>query len=110
VVIVDDVDSPALNLVLTRSGFRIALSEQPIKLETDIFAAFARIDGAIVIDRELKVLAIGVILDGQCTSMEDPAHGSRYNSAVRFVMSHQGAVACVRSEDGAVRVVTANHL
>ena len=105
-VIVNDVDSPALNLVLTRSGFRVALSGEQIRLEADIFAAFARIDGAIVIERDLRVLAIGVILDGPCTNVEDPAHGSRYNSAVRFV----GAVACVRSEDRAVRVVTANHL
>jgi hypothetical protein len=110
VVIVDDVDSPALNLVLTRSGFRITMSGEPIRLQGDIFAAFARIDGAIVMDRDLKVLAIGVILDGPCTSIEDPAHGSRYNSALRFVMSHKGSVAIVRSEDGAVRVVTEDHL
>lgn len=62
-----------------------------------------RIDGALLVDGDAKCYAIGAILDGTAVhDKEDPARGSRYNSAMRYAIGRKRSMVVVTSEDGGV--------
>ncbi|MBN8712230.1 MAG: diadenylate cyclase [Verrucomicrobia bacterium] len=80
------------------------------------------IDGAVVLDRQLAVVAFGAIIDakelpatvnvqtGQLHNMADFRHvdlkrfGTRHGSAARFAY-HTGGMAIVTSHDGGVKMI-----
>lgn len=66
------------------------------------------IDGAVLLDPEGFCHAVGVILDGTAHPKRgNPARGSRYNSAIRYVESCGApCLAVVVSEDGMVDIIT----
>ena len=60
----------------------------------------------MLIDSQGYCHAVGVILDGQACGGEDPARGSRYNNAVRYLESEAPqAVVVVYSADGGIDVL-----
>lgn len=64
------------------------------------------IDGTILLDPESRCHAVGVILDGPAHPDCDPARGSRYNSAIRYVRAGMsGRLAIVGSDDGMIDVI-----
>jgi len=82
-----------------------AVQVQPHELTREHFVDLAHIDGAFLLDEKLVLHAFGVILDGTADEATgDPARGSRYNSAVRYVTARQGdgVLAVVTSDDGGV--------
>jgi len=63
-------------------------------------------DGGVLVDKEGNCHAIGVILDGRACGGEDPARGSRFNSAVRYLESGTPqAVVVVYSADGGIDIL-----
>jgi hypothetical protein len=66
--------------------------------------AATRIDGAVMLDLEGQVHAIGVILDGAANVAGVPSRGARFNSALRYVTSEWAppSLVVVISEDGHV--------
>lgn len=82
-----------------------AVQVQPHDLTREHFVDLAHIDGAFLLDQHLVLHAFGVILDGTADEATgDPARGSRYNSALRYVTARQGdgVLAVVTSDDGGV--------
>jgi hypothetical protein len=69
---------------------------QPTPLTPEGLSQVSKLDGAVL---------IGVILDGVASERCSPSRGSRYNSAVRYVESHEDCLIVVKSEDGFVNVV-----
>lgn len=85
-----------------------SLKIKPIKTEKDIIQQITSIDGGILIDRDAKCHAIGVILDGIATNKGDSSRGSRYNSAIRYYefMGKKSSTAIVIiSEDGMIDII-----
>lgn len=79
---------------------------RPDYLDKDVLPSVFAIDGAVLLTPDGCCYAVGVILDGSTTTSGDPARGSRYNSAVRYVKSSENtAIALVCSEDGQVNFV-----
>ncbi|HQU43468.1 MAG TPA: diadenylate cyclase, partial [Pirellulales bacterium] len=81
---------------------------RPASLDVETFARVTRIDGAVLLDPQGNCHAIGVILDGLASAKGDPARGSRYNSAVRYVENRKSeypTLAVVVSEDGTIDFV-----
>jgi DNA integrity scanning protein DisA with diadenylate cyclase activity len=73
----------------------------PTELDADLARRATAIDGALLVDQDGVCHAIGAILDGVAGGDGDPSRGARFNSAVRYVESRQGACfALVVSEDG----------
>lgn len=66
------------------------------------------IDGAVMLDPDGFCHAVGVILDGTAHPKRgNPARGSRFNSAIRYVESSPfPCLAVVVSEDGMVDIIT----
>lgn len=82
-----------------------ALSIKPQTLSSEVLDAVTRIDGAVLLSPEGTCHAVGAILDGVATGAGDPARGSRYNSAVRYVeASSAPCLAVIVSEDGMIDV------
>lgn len=80
----------------------------PQILTPDLFTSLAHIDGAFLVDPQGTLHAFGVILDGSADGAHgDPARGARYNSAVRYVTTHQadGVLVVVTSDDGGVDLI-----
>jgi hypothetical protein len=87
-------------------------------------ARLANVDGALVVDSELRALAFGARLSApewKGTVIEGPVPGepmgrpfdvarlgTRHNSAVNLAGEHPGVVAFVASEDGPVRTILAD--
>jgi hypothetical protein len=83
-----------------------AIAIEPMALSTALVARISGIDGAILVDRNCRCHAFGVILDGIATDIGDPSRGARYNSACRYISSTKPPVVClVISEDGYVNMV-----
>lgn len=99
-------------LVVTRNAVAEAerlgtqgVGVEPHDLTPERFQNLAHIDGAFLLDERLVLHAFGVILDGTADDAPgDPARGSRYNSAVRYVTTRDadGVIAIVTSDDGGV--------
>lgn len=82
---------------LSRQSFRVA----PRIITPTVLRLVTNIDGAVFIEPTGICHSIGAILDGLATEKGDPARGSRFNSAVRYVNSSQyPCLAVVVSEDG----------
>jgi hypothetical protein len=100
--IVIDPSNPPLHL----SGQGL---ETPISLDPDenlsLAAALAKVDGALHIDRNLKLRAFACLMDGPSLKTEDRARGARYNSALRFTVKHTGLLVVVVSADRPVSVI-----
>ena len=63
-------------------------------------------DGGVLIDPQGRCHAIGVILDGTASGNGDPARGSRYNNAVRYLGSNPPpAVVLSFSSDGDITIL-----
>ena len=85
-----------------------SLPVEPEIMVPDIVRHVSSIDGAILIDRDCRCFAVGVILDGLATSSGDPSRGARFNSAIRYVETVSHPTLClVVSEDGHVDMVPA---
>lgn len=77
---------------------------EPFEVTPDLMIKISSVDGAILLDNELKCHAIGVILDGLASDKCDSSRGSRYNSAIKYTEFKKDCVVIVVSEDGPVDV------
>ncbi|HRK60878.1 MAG TPA: diadenylate cyclase, partial [Candidatus Kapabacteria bacterium] len=115
------------NLVNTKHGATLVITDQaqleadrlgssciatvPRELEVSTITSISSIDGAILVDLDAQCYAIGVILDGlsnnNTDNNEDPARGSRYNSAIRYINTTENkTIVAVISVDGMVNILT----
>lgn len=75
------------------------------KVTPELLPHLTPIDGAVLLNPNGECFAIGVILDGEATSMGDSSRGARYNSAIRYVQSRsEPTLAVVVSEDGGIDI------
>ena len=80
-----------------------AVTIAPEYLEPAAIVRFVRVDGAVILGRDGRCYAFGVILDGTAEGRGDPARGSRFNSAVRYQSTTDtGSMLVVISDDGTV--------
>lgn len=87
---------------LAQQGTRI----EPISLTPELYARVCGIDGTVILDPNGTCYAIGVILDGPATEACTPSRGSRYNSAVRYVVPKSPRrLAVVASDDGTIDIL-----
>jgi len=99
-VVVDDAAGEAKRLA------KQATCIEPFPLTPESLTHLTPIDGAVLISPDATCHAIGVILDGLATDKGNPARGARFNSAVRYVETHnRPCLAVVVSEDGGVDLV-----
>ncbi|WP_373543331.1 DNA integrity scanning protein DisA nucleotide-binding domain protein [Chamaesiphon sp.] len=78
----------------------------PIPLTPELVRHISGIDGAILVDRDCRCHALGVILDGLASKNGDSSRGARFNSAIRYVESAKVKTIClVVSEDGHVNMI-----
>ncbi|MGR5878355.1 diadenylate cyclase [Bacillus pacificus] len=64
------------------------------------------IDGAVLVDLDANIHAMGVILDGVVSQKGDASRGARYNSAVRYVeMIEHKCILVVVSEDKDIELI-----
>lgn len=83
-----------------------AWSVESTVLSPQLLSQLTGIDGGVLIDPQGNCHAIGVILDGIAGGIGDPARGSRYNSAIRYLGSNPPpAVVVVYSTDGTINVL-----
>jgi DNA integrity scanning protein DisA with diadenylate cyclase activity len=71
----------------------------------DLTKSLARVDGALHIEKESRLLGFACLLDGRSVPGEDRARGARFNSAVRFTAAHKGIFVVVVSADRPVSVI-----
>jgi len=65
--------------------------------------ALTAIDGAVVLDRDLALVAFGVVLPiGRRTAHDLGSRGTRHRAAATFAAEHPGSVVFVASEDGQI--------
>ena len=88
---------------------RLGGAAVPIELDNNLgpndIVRFGRVDGAVVLDRDGRCHAFGMILDGQADDSGDPARGSRYNSAIRYQKMVPESLIVVISDDGTVDLI-----
>ena len=77
----------------------------PAFLEPNEIARLARVDGAVLLDPDGRCHAFGIILDGVASGEGDPARGSRFNSAVRYLSTDETSIVIVVSDDGTVDLI-----
>lgn len=90
----------------TRLGGQ-AVTIEPSQLRPADIIRLGRVDGAIILGRDGRCYAFGVILDGKASlGRGDAARGSRFNSAVRYqhTMAKRSLVIVI-SDDGLVNLV-----
>ena len=79
---------------------------EPVIVSKDIISHLSNIDGAILMSPEGIIYSFGVILDGKASKNGNPARGSRYNSAIRYIDGERSrnidCLALIVSEDGYV--------
>lgn len=97
--------APDANLEIERlsgQGMRV----KPAPLNEGLLESISKIDGSILVDRSGNCYGVGVILDGMANDKCDPARGSRFNSAVRYVEGLRPTrLAIVKSDDGSLDVI-----
>lgn len=83
--------------------------DRPVDLDRDenlrLAAALSKVDGALHIDTSAQLRAFACIMDGPALQTEDRARGARYNSALRFTVTHPGLLVVVVSFDRPVSVI-----
>jgi hypothetical protein len=78
----------------------------PLPMTAGVLQRVSQIDGTVILAPSSDCHAVGVILDGPAHPDCDPARGSRFNSAVRYVRAKtSGRLAVVASDDGMVDVI-----
>jgi hypothetical protein len=83
-----------------------AWTVEPVRLAPELLRQLTAMDGGVLIDSQGHCHAIGVILDGRACGAEDPARGSRFNNAVRYLESEAPqAVVVVYSADGGIDIL-----
>jgi hypothetical protein len=89
----------------TRLGTE-AIRLAPSAATGDAVLALTSVDGAVLLDLEGQAHGAGIIVDGPACPLGNPARGSRFNSAVRYLMSSApNAVAVVVSSDGTLDIL-----
>lgn len=84
-----------------------ATRTQPTRLSSELLTHLTNMDGGILLDPQGRCHALGVILDGTAQGNGDPARGSRYNNAERYLASgHPEAVVLCYSSDGGVEIMS----
>jgi len=79
---------------------------EPVRLSSDLLSQLTAMDGAVLVDSQGECHAIGVILDGRAAGQGDPARGSRFNNAVRYLNTDPpSAVVVVYSSDGTIDIL-----
>lgn len=85
-----------------------ATKTTPRPLTPQAMQQLTNMDGGVLIDPHGQCHAIGVILDGTAAGNGDPARGSRYNNAVRYLGSNPPpAVVLSCSSDGDITILPA---
>ncbi|WP_370130614.1 hypothetical protein [Streptacidiphilus sp. EB103A] len=85
-------------------------SIEPTFLSPDLLTQMTDMDGAVLIDPQGRCHAIGVILDGMARGKGDPARGSRYNNAIRYLGSEPPTtIVIVYSADGGINILPKLH-
>ncbi|MFB8215013.1 diadenylate cyclase [Streptomyces anulatus] len=83
---------------------------EPTLLSDNFLTQLTDMDGAVLLDPQGRCHAIGVILDGSARGEGDPARGSRFNNAVRYLGSeHPPAIVVVYSADGGIDILPKLH-
>ncbi|MEV6208671.1 hypothetical protein [Kitasatospora sp. NPDC051914] len=83
-----------------------AWSVEPVNLSPELLKQLTDMDGAVLIDPQGRCHAVGVILDGIAQGAGDPARGSRFNNAVRYLGANPPATVVIAfSADGGVDVL-----
>ena len=83
-----------------------SLTIDPEYLNHEDVVRLGRVDGAIMLGRDGRCYAFGVILDGLATSSGDRARGARFNSSVRYQQTSAiDTMVIVISDDGTVDVI-----
>ncbi|MGC8964413.1 MAG: diadenylate cyclase [Brevinematia bacterium] len=83
------------------------LFNKKLTLKINLIDSITSIDGAIIIDTDGICYGIGVILDGDVSSVENPSRGARYNSCLRYIETRNNkSIAIVASDDGMIDVVS----
>ncbi|MGH8546002.1 MAG: diadenylate cyclase [Gammaproteobacteria bacterium] len=79
---------------------------EPVPLSPELLRQLTSMDGAVLVDPQGRCHAIGVILDGRAAGHGDPARGSRFNNAVRYLDTEPPpAVVVVYSADGSIDIL-----
>ena len=100
IVVSEDAESESNRLAQQGTGIDTTL------MTPELLARVSGIDGSIIIDPHCYCYAVGVILDGEAVSECTPSRGSRYNSALRYVLStDHSRLAIVFSEDRTVDII-----
>jgi hypothetical protein len=87
-----------------------AWSVEPANLTHELFTQLTGMDGAVLIDVQGRCHAIGVILDGTAHGNGNPARGSRFNNAIRYLDSEPPtAIVIVYSSDGPIDILPHLH-
>ena len=77
-----------------------------VLMTAELLECVSGIDGSILLDPTSICHAIGVILDGMADKDCSPARGSRFNSALRYVGSHnKRRMAIIFSDDRTIDIV-----
>lgn len=85
----------------------IQLAEEKFVLEGDrleFLMGFTSLDGALLVDKQGKCYAFGVILDGKAVCSGNPAKGARHNSALTYINERTGRSAIIVSEDKTIQI------
>ncbi|EEL73232.1 diadenylate cyclase [Bacillus cereus] len=78
----------------------------PMELSDEMMELVSSIDGAVLVDLDANIHAMGVILDGVVSQKGDASRGARYNSAVRYVeMIEHKCILVVVSEDKDIELI-----
>lgn len=79
---------------------------EPVPLSGEVLRQLTAMDGAVLVDPQGLCCAVGVILDGRAAGRGDPARGSRFNNAVRYLDTNPPpAVVVVYSADGSIDIL-----
>ncbi|MBM9603139.1 DNA integrity scanning protein DisA nucleotide-binding domain protein [Desulfopila inferna] len=85
------------------------LLDAPLDLNDDdsleLACALSRVDGALHISQDQRLLGFACLLDGRTIEGEDRARGARYNSALRFTAENHKTIVVVVSSDRPVSVI-----
>ncbi len=85
-------------------------SIEPARLTSQLLSQLTDMDGAMLVDPKGQCHAIGVILDGTAHGRGDPARGSRFNNAIRYLDSERpSAIVVVYSSDGVINILPQLH-
>lgn len=79
---------------------------EPVSLPATVLTQLTNMDGAVLLDPQGRCHAIGVILDGIAHGKGDPARGSRFNNAIRYLDSEPPpTIVVVYSADGGIDIL-----